>query len=69
MPAALAVWFFQPLLAAGLGFAGGAMMLVVLVELLPEAIEEGGKDLAAWGVMAGLAFMLVLTSLLDHIEV
>jgi ZIP family zinc transporter len=69
VPAAAAVWLFQPLLATGLGFAGGAMIYLVVLELIPDAIEEGGKTLAAWGVMVGLSMMLLITTLLDYISV
>ncbi|MFQ5605701.1 MAG: ZIP family metal transporter [bacterium] len=69
VPAALAVWFFQPLLATGLGFAGGAMIYLVVLELIPEALKEGGRSLTAWGVMVGLGGMLLITSLLNLIEV
>ena len=69
VPAALAVWFFQPLLAVGLGIAGGAMIYLVVLELIPEALEEGGRDLTAWGVMIGLSGMLLITSMLNAIKV
>lgn len=69
VPAALAVWFFHPLLATGLGFAGGAMIYLVVLELIPEALEEGGRSLTAWGVMVGLGGMLLITSLLNLITV
>jgi zinc transporter ZupT len=69
VPAALAVWLFAPLLAVGLGFAGGAMIYLVVLELIPEALEEGGRSLTAWGVMVGLSGMLLLTSLLGLIKV
>ncbi|HEX9654845.1 MAG TPA: ZIP family metal transporter [bacterium] len=69
VPAALAVWLFAPLLAIGLGFAGGAMIYLVVLELIPEALEEGGRSLTAWGVMVGLAGMLLITSLLGLIKV
>lgn len=69
VPAALAVWFFKPLLATGLGFAGGAMMYLVILELVPEALKEGGRSLTAWGVMVGLGGMLLITTLLGMIKV
>ncbi len=69
VPAALAVWLFAPLLAVGLGFAGGAMIYLVVLELIPEALEEGGRSLTAWGVMVGLSGMLLITSLLGLIKV
>ena len=64
-PTALLAWFFEPMLGVGLGFAGGAMIYIVVAEMLPEAIEEGGKTLAAWGVMLGLCTMLLITTLIN----
>jgi len=64
-PAALLGWLFEPVLGIGLGFAGGAMIYLVIAEMLPEAIEEGGKTLAAWGVMLGLCTMLMVTTLIN----
>ena len=67
VPSALLTWFFEPLLPFGLGFAGGAMIYLVMSELIPDALEEGSRTLTAWGVMAGLCTMLFLTLLLDLI--
>jgi len=64
-PAALLGWFFEPVLGIGLGFAGGAMIYLVVAEMLPEAIEDGGKTLTAWGVMIGLCTMLLITNLIN----
>ena len=66
-PAALLAWLFEPFLPIGLGFAGGAMIYLVVAEMLPEAIDEGGKVLTAWGVMVGLCTMLLLTNLINLI--
>ncbi len=65
VPAALAVWLFKPLLAVSLGFAGGAMIYIVVSELIPDALEEGGRTLTSWGVMVGLTGMLLVTNLLS----
>ena len=69
VPAAILAWMFQPLLPIGLGFAGGAMIHMTISELLPEAIEEGGKCLTAWGVMLGLCTMLLITNLLTLLPI
>lgn len=67
VPSALLAWFFEPLLPIGLGFAGGAMIYLTMSELIPDALEEGGKSLTAWGVMIGLTGMLLITTLLNLI--
>jgi zinc transporter, ZIP family len=67
VPSALLAWFFEPLLPIGLGFAGGAMIYLVVSELIPDALEDGGKSLTAWGVMVGLTGMLLITTLLNSI--
>lgn len=66
-PAALLAWFFEPLLPIGLGFAGGAMIYLVMIELIPEALEESGKTLTAWGVMLGLSTMLLISNIISLI--
>ena len=69
VPSALLTWFFEPLLPVGLGFAGGAMIYLVISELIPDALDEGGKSLTAWGVMVGLTGMLLITNLLQLIKI
>lgn len=62
VPAFLLVSVFKPLLTAGLGFAGGAMIFLVAEQLLPESYEGCSRAETAWGVMVGLVVMLLLTS-------
>ncbi len=62
VPAFLLVSAFQPLLPAGLGFAGGAMIFLVVMELLPESLAHCPRHETAWEFMAGLTVMLLLTS-------
>jgi ZIP family zinc transporter len=62
VPAFLLVGFFQPLLPAGLGFAGGAMIFLVAAELLPDSLQLCSRDDSAWGVMIGLVLMLLITA-------
>ena len=67
-PSALLVKLVEPLLPVGLGFAGGAMIYLTITELIPEALEEGGRVLTAWGLMIGLCGMLLITNLLSLIS-
>lgn len=60
---ALAVIKIQPILPYALAFAAGAMIYVVVEELIPEAQkEEGGSktDISTIGAMLGFAIMMVL---------
>ncbi len=60
---AYAVLQMKPLLPYALAFAAGAMIYVVVEELIPEAQrEEGGSktDIATIGCMIGFAIMMVL---------
>lgn len=58
VPAFVLVSVFQPLLPASLGFAGGAMIFLVIQELLPESFAHSSPTEAAWGVTIGLVGML-----------
>ena len=60
---AFAVVKMQPILPYALAFAAGAMIYVVIEELIPEAQrEEGGSktDIATIGCMIGFTIMMVL---------
>ena len=43
-----------------LGFAAGAMIYVVVEELIPESQLEKNTDIATMGAMAGFAVMMTL---------
>jgi zinc transporter ZupT len=58
VPAFLFVLQFQEFLAAGFGFAAGAMGWMVLKELIPEAREETGSTWRPWVVAAGAAVVM-----------
>ncbi len=57
---AAAVIFAQPILPYALGFAAGAMIFVVVEEVIPESQRSGNTDLATLGAMLGFAVMMVL---------
>ena len=60
VPAFLFVDTVRPALPYGLGFAAGAMIFMVLVELLPEAYEEGPRPAVGLLVSSTLVGMIVL---------
>jgi ZIP family zinc transporter len=57
---AAAVIIAQPILPYALAFAAGAMIFVVIEELVPEAQRGGNTDLATMGGMVGFALMMLL---------
>lgn len=64
VPAFLLISIAQPLLPASLGFAGGAMIFLVVSELLPESFARCSHVATAWGVTVGLVAMLGFTAAL-----
>jgi len=50
----------QPLLPWLLSFAAGAMLYVVVEELIPECTDEQGSHAGTLGVMAGFLVMMIL---------
>src|SRR6056297_489422 len=57
---ALAVIYVQPILPFALAFAAGAMIYVVVEELIPESQLHGNADLATLGTMVGFVIMMTL---------
>ena len=57
---ALLVTSLEPILPYALAFAAGAMIYVVVEELIPESQVGEGADLSAIGTMIGFAIMMVL---------
>ena len=61
MIGAAAVLFMRPLLPFALAFAAGAMIYVVVEELIPESqLNPENTDLATLGAMGGFAVMMAL---------
>lgn len=57
---AAAVLAARSLLPYALSFAAGAMIFVVVEELIPESQQGGHTDLATFGALLGFAVMMVL---------
>lgn len=57
---ALAVTMMRPLLPFALAFAAGAMIYVVVEELIPESQAERNHPIATLGAMLGFAVMMTL---------
>lgn len=60
MAGAFLVLAVQPALPYALSFAAGAMIFVVIDEIIPEAHSHGNKRIATTGGLIGFAFMMVL---------
>jgi ZIP family zinc transporter len=57
---AVAVIYVQPILPFALAFAAGAMIYVVVEELIPESQLHGNTDIATLGTMIGFVIMMTL---------
>lgn len=57
---AAAVVYFRPLLPYALAFAAGAMIFVVIEELVPESHSHGNTDLATFAAIVGFLVMMIL---------
>ncbi|HRO08402.1 MAG TPA: ZIP family metal transporter [Saprospiraceae bacterium] len=57
---AFAVHFFTPLLPYALSFAAGAMIFVVIEEVIPETQQDKHTDLATLGFIGGFIVMMML---------
>ncbi|AFL82740.1 putative divalent heavy-metal cations transporter [Belliella baltica DSM 15883] len=57
---AVAVIYMQDILPYALSFAAGAMIFVVVEEVIPETQRDKYTDLAVLGFMAGFTIMMIL---------
>jgi ZIP family zinc transporter len=57
---AVAVTIFTPILPYALAFAAGAMIFVVIEEVVPESQQDGNTDLSTLGFIGGFIIMMVL---------
>lgn len=64
VPAGLLVWLFEPLMVPLLGFAAGAMIFLVLLELLPDALSSRHPTEIAWAFTLGFSLMVLVQAVL-----
>jgi ZIP family zinc transporter len=57
---AAAVIFMQPILPYALAFAAGAMIYVVVEEVIPETQQADNTDIATLGFIGGFIIMMIL---------
>lgn len=57
---ALIVVLSTAILPYALAFAAGAMIFVVIEEVIPESAQEGNIDIATIGAMIGFTVMMIL---------
>jgi len=57
---AAAVLMVEPMLPYALAFAAGAMIFVVVEQVIPESQARGNTDLATLGIIGGFTLMMVL---------
>ena len=57
---AVLVSYSRPLLPFALAYAAGAMIFVVVEEVIPESQRGGNGDMATMGVMVGFTTMMIL---------
>lgn len=57
---AIAVTFFTPILPYALAFAAGAMIFVVVEEVIPETQQDKYTDIATLGFIGGFVVMMIL---------
>jgi ZIP family zinc transporter len=56
---AVAVKFFRPLMPYALAFAAGAMIYVVVEEVIPETQRAGNTDIATLSFLTGFVLMMI----------
>ncbi len=60
VPAAILSWLFKPLMPIFMGFAAGAMIFLILLEMIPAALHTEKPVRIAWAFMLGFCLMLLV---------
>jgi len=64
VPAAYLTWLFQPLMPILMGFAAGAMIFLIILELVPEALHSTSPIKVAWAFTLGFSSMILVQVIL-----
>jgi ZIP family zinc transporter len=64
VPAAYLAWLFQPIMPVLMGFAAGAMVFLVILELIPEALHTSSPVRVSWAFTIGFCAMILVQVLL-----
>jgi len=64
VPAAYVSWIFQPIMPILMGFAAGAMIFLVILELVPEALHTSSPRKVAWSFTVGFCAMILVQVIL-----
>lgn len=64
VPAAYVSWLFQPLMPILMGFAAGAMIFLVILELVPQALNTTSTTKVAWAFTIGFCAMILVQVIL-----
>lgn len=59
VPASYAAWAFQPLMPVLMGLAAGAMIFLVIMEMIPSALSTQKPTAIAWSFMIGFCLMIL----------
>jgi zinc transporter ZupT len=64
IPAGIVSWLFKPLMPVLMGFAAGAMIFLIIMELIPEALNSENPQRIAWAFTIGFCMMLLVQVIL-----
>jgi len=64
VPAGIVSWLFQPIMPVLMGFAAGAMIFLIILELIPEALNTERPQRIAWAFTIGFCMMLLVQVIL-----
>ena len=64
VPAVLTAYWIEPVIPWLMAFAAGAMIFLVIEELVPEALEKLGGQKVAWSFTLGFGGMMLIQTVL-----